>query len=198
MTPAEDGPLVERAKSGDLDAFDLLVRRHQDRLVNALWRMTGNEHDARDLAQDAFLSAWRALPRFTGESRFSTWLYAIAANAARSRGRHLAVVRRVTPVSIDAGGPDGNPREFAAAGGAPDAPAERREAIERAQAALDTLEPELREAIVLREIEGLDYAAIARIQEVPLGTVKTRIHRARLDLREKMRPYLEPGGAPGV
>ncbi len=196
--PDEDVELVARAKTGDLDAFDLLVRRHQDRLYNTLYRMTGNEHDARDLAQDAFLAAWRAIERFTGESRFSTWLHAIAANAARSRGRHLAVVRRVTPVSVEAEGPDGSVREFAAPGGAPEAPLERREAAEKAQKALDALEPELREAIVLREIEGCDYAAIARIQDVPLGTVKTRIHRARLALREKMRGFLEPDRDRGV
>lgn len=189
---------MARAQRGDLDAFDLLVRQNQDRVYNLLFRLTGNEADARDLAQDVFLSAWRAMGRFTGESRFSTWLYAIAVNAARSRGRHLTVVRRVTPVSLDAAGPDGAVREFAAAGGSPSAAIERREAHEKAQEALDALEPELREAIVLREIEGLDYAAIARALEVPLGTVKTRIHRARLALREKMKGYLEPGEAKGV
>lgn len=196
--PAEEADLVARARRGDIDAFDLLVRRNQDWLYNFLFRLTGSEADARDLSQDVFLSAWRAMGRFTGESRFSTWLYAIATNAARSHGRHLAVARRVTPASLDAEGPDGAVREFAAGGGSPSAPIERREAREKVQEALDALEPDLREAIVLREIEGLDYATIAQALAVPLGTVKTRIHRARLALREKMKGYLEPREAKGV
>lgn len=195
-TPEPDEPFVARAKTGDLDAFDALVRRNQDRIHNLLLRLTGNAADAEDLTQETFLSAFRALAGFDGQSRFSTWLYAIAANAARSHGRRRAVAGRVVPFSRDARGP-----------GAADPPAadppvgatlERREAIERLQALLNELEPTLREAIVLRDVEGLDYARIARIQEAPLGTVKTRIHRARQALREKMARGGKPEGAPGV
>ncbi len=200
MADDDETPLVARAQAGDLDAFDLLVRRHQDWVFNLLVRLTGNPQDAEDLAQETFLSAFRAIKRFTNTSKFSTWLYAIAANAARSRARHLAVVRRAGERSLDEPSADGGaPQEFASPRAPePRATLERHEACRRAQEALNALEPELREAIVLREIEGLDYRAIGEILKIPLGTVKTRIHRARTNLREKMREFLEPEGRPSV
>lgn len=193
----DEAAWVARAQKGDAGAFESLVGLHQDRIYNVLYRLTGNDADASDLTQETFLKAWKALGGFTAEAQFSTWLYQIALNAARSRGRHLAVVRRVTPISKDAPLADGEPMEFAdGRATAPEAALERKEDLEHLQRLLGTLEPELREAIVLREIEGHSYEEIAAAQGIPLGTAKTRVHRARMELREKILKFRErPGNA---
>lgn len=183
-----DVDLVTAARGGDLDAFEALVRRHQSRIVGLARSFTGNAADADDLAQDVFVRVYRSLGQFRGESLFRTWLYRIALNVLRS---HHARRGRQQPVWGDSG---------AGEGGVFDPPADaptieqtllRREAIQRALAALPE---DLREAVVLRDVHGLDYRDIAEATGAPMGTVESRIFRARQRLRTALAPLLEELG----
>jgi RNA polymerase sigma-70 factor (ECF subfamily) len=187
-----DEALVARAAAGDVPAFEELVRRYQDRVHNFALRWTGNPADAEEVTQEAFLKAFRALPRFRGDAKFSTWLFQIAKNVCINlfhRGRRQMEHRRVSlqdhmdddeaiPVQIET--PDDNPQE---------ALLEREFAAVAAQA-IAALDPHYRDALVLRDVEGMDYAEIAQILEVPVGTVKSRIHRARSELQKRLLPYV--------
>jgi RNA polymerase sigma-70 factor (ECF subfamily) len=179
-----DAELVARWRMGDTSAFEKLVHRHERRVFSLVYRMLGSREEAEDVAQEAFLALHRHGHRFRGEARFSTFVYRVAANAAlnrrrtlgRRRAREEALVRRQ-----DAG--DDLPvaprdPEDAASGG---------ELQEQVQAALQSLPPDLRMAIVLYDIEGQSYADIARALRIPEGTVKSRIHRARTALRDRLR-----------
>lgn len=171
--------LVRRAAGGDEDAFARLVELHEKKVYNLTLRMCGNPEDAADAAQDAFLAAWKGLPNFRGEAGFSTWLYRLASNAAID---HLRRVRRQRgELSLDDNGlgldaVDGAPSPQARAEGA-----ELREAV---AAGLGQLSEDHRQALVLREIQELSYEEIASALEVDLGTVKSRISRARGALRK--------------
>lgn len=190
--------LVEQARSGDMAAFSRLVTRYQDRILNTCWRLCGNRDDAQDLTQEAFLRALQSIGSFSGRAAFYTWLYRIAVNLAishhRRAGRHLRL-------SLD--GRDGEQwvdHQAVALGGhgarAMDDPSQRltaRETERQVVDALDTLDDDHRTVIVLRDIEGLDYEQIAGILEVPPGTVKSRLHRARMTLRERLRPLIAAG-----
>ena len=179
-----DAELLDRWRAGDSSAFEKLVHRHERRVFSLVFRMLGSREEAEDVAQEAFLALHRHGHRFRGEARFSTFVYRVAANAAlnrrrtlgRRRAREEALVRRQ-----DAG--DDLPvaprdPEDAASGG---------EIQERVQEALQALPPDLRMAIVLYDIEGQSYADIARALRIPEGTVKSRIHRARTALRDRLR-----------
>ena len=179
-----DAELVARWREGDSSAFEKLVHRHERRVFSLVLRMLGSREEAEDVAQEAFLALHRHGHRFRGEARFSTFVYRVAANAAlnrrrtlgRRRAREEALVRRQ-----DAG--DDLPvaprdPEDAASGG---------ELQVRVQAALQELPPDLRMAIVLYDIEGQSYADIAHALRIPEGTVKSRIHRARTALRDRLR-----------
>lgn len=179
-----DAELVARWRAGDASAFEKLVHRHERRVFSLVFRMLGSREEAEDVAQEAFLALHRHGHRFRGEARFSTFVYRVAANAAlnrrrtlgRRRAREEALVRRQ-----DAG--DDLPvaprdPEDAASGG---------EVQVRVQAALQELPPDLRMAIVLYDIEGQSYADIAHALRIPEGTVKSRIHRARTALRDRLR-----------
>ncbi len=163
--------LIKRSCAGNFDAFEHLVRAHQDRIYNLAYRITGNHEDAADAAQDAFVRAYQALPRFRGEASFSTWLHRIATNTA------LDLVRRrpeVPPVELpaDHAGPDD-----------PAAEAHRREVNRRVHAAVGRLPEEYRVVVVLRDFQGLAYDEIARALHVPIGTVRSRLSRGRETLR---------------
>ncbi len=166
--------LIERSQRGDLHAFDLLVTEHADSVYHLTYRITGNPQDAQDAAQEAFVKAFRALPRYRGEASFQTWLYRIATNAA------LDLIRRrpQAPVSLDEGIEGQGPR--------PDVEAERREIHRRVHKALAMLPPDHRAIVLLRDLQGLAYADIARILRIPVGTVRSRLSRAR----EALRPLL--------
>ena len=182
-----DGELVAACRGGRGEAFGALVERYQDRLYNTVYRVTGHEEDARDVVQDAFLSAYENLGQFRGESSFYTWLFRIAVNLAlthRRRGSRLRLVRA---------GDDGEtvPLTRSQAAALADPPETSMETGERevmVNAAMNSLEMEYRAAVVLRDIEGLDYQTISSILELPPGTVKSRIHRARMMLRDRLRP----------
>jgi RNA polymerase sigma-70 factor (ECF subfamily) len=163
--------LIARSRAGDLDAFEELVRAHQTPIYNLTYRVTGNHEDAGDAAQEAFLRAFQALPRFRQEAAFSTWLYRIATNAA------LDLVRRrpaAPPVElpIDQPAPDD-----------PEAEAHRREVSRRVHAALGHLPLEYRSVVVLRDLQGLAYDEIAQVLAIPIGTVRSRLSRGREALR---------------
>lgn len=176
-----EAELVARAQQGDPAAFGGLVARYQDRVYNTCLRMCHNHADALDLTQTTFLKALEALTRFDGRAKFYTWLYRIAVNVTLTEGRKRA--RRST-VSLD-GDADGagiGPT-LASDSEAPSAAAERAELRGEVGAALAKVDPEFRIAVVLKDVEDLDYAAIAEILEIPVGTVKSRIYRGRMALR---------------
>jgi len=184
----DDLSLVCRCQAGDLAAFNVLVERYQGKVFNAVHRMVGHYEDARDVTQDAFCKALAALDGFRGNSGFYTWIFRIAANAAISHRRRSgrmqpAEIREETDVA-------GKIRRSAEPEHGPVQSAENLEAAAEVALALQKLDPEFRAALVLKDIEGCDYDEIAEILEVPLGTVKSRIHRARMEMRTLLEPML--------
>jgi RNA polymerase sigma-70 factor, ECF subfamily len=188
--PSEDpdAELIQRWQAGDASAFERLVRNHERNVFRLLYRMLGSREEAEDAAQEAFLSLHRHGHRFRRESRFSTFLYRVAANAAlnRRRSRGRARAREIELAQRHASGAPIHvaPRD-------PEDATHGAEIQERVQAALQHLPDELRVAVVLYDIEGLSYKDIALALEIPEGTVKSRIHRARLGLRERLRELVQ-------
>ena len=182
-----DAELVERWQGGDPTAFEALVHRHQSRVYRLLLRMLGSREEAEDVAQEAFLSLHRHGHRFRRESRFSTFLYRVATNAALNRRRTLGRNRnREDELAVRQAAGDDLPAT-------PPDPAEAVRGAQlqvRIQDALLELSPDLRAAIVLYDIEGQSYREIARVLEIPEGTVKSRIHRARSALRMALKPWI--------
>lgn len=180
----DDATLIARSCNGDRTAFGQLVDRYQDRLYGSLLRMTGNAEDAQDLAQETFVQAYLKLNTFGGRSAFYTWLYRIAFNRSVSRARKrrertsLDTLREST--GVDPVDPNATP----------DAPTQAAERSRLLHAALGTLADEYRRVIVLRELEGFDYQQIAEVLGVPIGTVRSRLFRARLQLKEKLAGVL--------
>ena len=166
--------LISRARTGDREAFGGLVEQYRDNVYRLAYRMCGNAYDADEAAQEAFVAAWRALPNFRGDAKFSTWLYRLTTNAAidvmRREKRHKAVG-------------DGEMIEVADDADSPQETVERTEQQEAVQKALATLSEEYREVLLLRYMEELDYAEIAEVLQLPSGTVKSRINRAKAALK---------------
>lgn len=182
---AADDQLIEAALKGDSAAFGCLVRKYQDRLYNTMLHVVGSPDDARDVVQDAFVKAFLKLETFRRSSAFYTWLYRIAFNTAMSG------VRRRRPIrSLDQRREAG--QEPLDASAAPSERLEREELAEQVRAALDTLSDEHRLVVVLRDVDGRGYDEIAEILEVPVGTVRSRLHRARMQLREQLKAMLQP------
>lgn len=177
--PAADLDLVHRAQRGDGQAFAALTLRYQDRVYNTCLRLCCSQADAADLAQTTFLKALESISQFRAGSGFFTWLYRIAVNQflAGRRGQR----RRSELLAEHA---RGDPRLRAETWDDAGGDLERRELHERLERALAQLDPEFRAAVVLRDVDGLDYERIADVLEVPVGTVKSRIHRGRMMLRE--------------
>jgi RNA polymerase sigma-70 factor (ECF subfamily) len=170
----DERELLARSRRGDLDAFERLVRVHQDRVYALAYRITGNHEDANDAAQEAFVKAFGGLRQFRGDAAFSTWLHRIASNAA------LDLVRRR---------PTAPPAELPLDLAAPDGPedvAYRHEVQRRIHTALGRLPAEYRVAVVLRDLQGMAYDEIARVLHLPIGTVRSRISRAREALRVQL------------
>ena len=184
---ADDRRLIADTLAGRTAAFGELVLRHQDRLFNAVVRVVDHTDDAADAVQDAFINAYQSLGSFKGDAEFYTWLYRIAFNSAISLKR-----KRKAVVSLDAGRDgDGNggldPADPHGEAG-PGADLERSEEEAILQAALNRLSVEHRAVLVLKDIDGLKYEEIADILAVPIGTVRSRIHRARLELKGLLDP----------
>lgn len=189
MTPTDE-ELVEAFQSGDPSAFDTLVLRWDRKIQGAIYRIVGPREDVRDISQEAFLKAYRALGSFKREARFSSWLYQIALNACRDRMRRR---KGRTLVSLDE--VEGR-RERLDHGPSAFDLVESRDVSRRVAAAVAALSEEQREVVVLKEYQGLTFAEIADVLQVPLSTVKTRLYRALGELRERLED--ERGAALGV
>lgn len=185
-----DQELVTRVQQGDKKAFDLLVLKYQLRLSKLVARFLRNQSDVPDVVQDAFIKAYRALPNFRGESAFYTWLYRIAINTAKN---HLVAQSRKSPAnSIDAQeAEDYGASEWLKEYVSPEREALATELNAVIHQAMADLPPDLREAITLREIEGLSYEDIAAVMDCPIGTVRSRIFRAREAIDNKLEPMLD-------
>lgn len=186
-----DWELVLRAQAGDKRAFDLLVLKYQQKVANLIGRYVRDQSEVLDVTQEAFIKAYRALAGFRGESAFYTWLYRIAVNTVKN---HLVAAGRRPPgddldaetaEQMDAGG---RLRENAT----PERHLLTDEIARTVQQVLDELPEDLRTAIVLRELEGLSYEEIAHAMDCPIGTVRSRIFRAREAIDRRLRPLLEP------
>jgi RNA polymerase sigma-70 factor (ECF subfamily) len=183
IVTSDDLRLIQLSLAGNREAFGELVLKHQDRLFGTLVHMLGSFHDARDVAQDAFLLAYEKLGTFRQESSFYSWLFRIAYNAAISRRRR----ERGMPVSLDERrGRTGLEPSDPSLSTDPAGQLQSEESQRLVREALDSLGEEYRDAIIMKEIEGLRYEEIARLQQCPIGTVRSRIHRARQLLREKL------------
>jgi RNA polymerase sigma-70 factor (ECF subfamily) len=184
---SSDKKLVKRVQKGDKGAFDLLVLKYQHKIVNLVMRYVRDPELALDITQEAFIKAYRALPRFRGDSAFYTWMYRIAVNTAKN---HLAAQRR-RPMDVELDLQDPEQYDLHAKLKETDTPEgvslsnELKETVERAIAALPE---DLRTAIILRELEGMSYEEIAQTMECPVGTVRSRIFRARDAIAKKIGP----------
>ena len=186
-----DQALVERAQNGEQRAFDLLVSKYQRRLNRLIARFVKDEHEINDVVQEALIKAYRALPNFRGESAFYTWLYRIGINTAKN---YLATSGRRLFVSTDVANDEGDILDLAdqlADDYTPEAEMMNREILETVEAAINKLPDDLRKAISLREMDGLSYEEIAQIMDCPIGTVRSRIFRAREVIAKNLRPLLD-------
>jgi RNA polymerase sigma-70 factor (ECF subfamily) len=181
LVSADDQRLIAECLRGHTAAFGELVHRYQDRLYNTVYRLLANAEDAQDVVQDAFIHAYQSLNSFKGDSRFFTWLYRIAVNTAISWKRKQRVVLRLQ-LEHDKGlaMEPADPSEVHQPGRA----LEQAEEERRIQTALNQVSPEHRAVLILKDMEGQKYEAMAEILRVPIGTIRSRLHRARLELRE--------------
>ena len=187
---ASDQLLVERVRAGDKKAFDLLVLKYQQRIVKLIMRYVKDQSEALDVAQEAFLKAYRAMPKFRGDSAFYTWMYRIAINTAKN---HIVAARRRP---LDHSTDISEPEEFDWHARMQDHDSPERQAIgdelrETVESAIANLPDDLRTAIILREVDGLSYDEIAQVMECPVGTVRSRIFRAREAIDKRIQPILD-------
>ena len=188
-----DQLLVDRVKSGDQQAFNLLVRKYERKVYRLISRLVRDPAEVEDVAQEAFIKAYRALPQFRGDSAFYTWLYRIAVNTAKN---HLvAQGRRPIPLSDtlseDEDGESFGREDVVSDNQTPDAELLSRQIAETVNRAIEALPQDLRTAVTLREIEGLSYEEIAEAMNCPIGTVRSRIFRAREAIAQQLRPLLD-------
>ena len=189
----EDNERVSLCQKGDVDAFEALVEKYQKKVLNIAYRMIGNYDEACEVAQEAFLSAYKAIRKFRGESRFSTWLYSIAINHAKNHMRQIATRHHREGLPID------DPVEMGDGQFRGRIPAhepsiveelEKREVQVKVQECINLLDAEYREVLVLRDIQGFSYEEIGDILKVPGGTVKSRLFRARDALKDRLKKVL--------
>ena len=195
MRPVDvDEALLERARRGDQRAFEMLVVKYRRRVERLIGRMVRDPDIVEDIAQESFVRAWRALPQFRGDSAFYTWLYRIAANTAK---KSLMDLKR-DPIVLEsdlAGDSEHDDETYRAEreltdGETPDAVLASKEIAQTVNAAIEALSDELRQAITLREIEGLSYEEISEAMNCPIGTVRSRIFRAREAIAQRLKPLL--------
>jgi RNA polymerase sigma-70 factor, ECF subfamily len=182
----DDQRLIAECLQGRTEAFGELVRRYQDRLYNSVFRFVGNAEDAYDVVQDAFLSAFQSLHAFKGGAQFFTWMYRIAVNTAITHKRkHKAVLRLHTgegdsEQTIDPADPAESNR--------PDYAAKMAEDEKKVHDALARLTDEHRAVLIMKDLDGMKYEEMAEVLDVPVGTIRSRIHRARMELRQFLEP----------
>lgn len=189
-----DQLLVERAQRGEKKAFELLVSKYQRKLARLLSRFIKDPTEVEDVAQEAFIKAYRALPSFRGESAFYTWLYRIGINTAKN---YLVANGRRATVSLNIGGDDGEDLpelgEQIPDFNTPDTELMNRQIVDAVNRVVDKLPEELRTAISLREMEGMSYEDIAQVMGCPIGTVRSRIFRAREAIAAELKPLIDVG-----
>ncbi len=189
-----DAPLIERVKRGDVKAFEMLVVKYQRRIERLIGRMVRDVDLVPDIAQETFIRAYRAIPQFRGDSAFYTWLYRIAVNTAK---KALGDLKRDPIVTESARAMRGEEDETSRVeselsdGETPEAVLASREIAAAVNASIEALSEDLRQAITLREIEGLSYEEIAEVMNCPIGTVRSRIFRAREAIALRLRPLLD-------
>lgn len=182
MTRQEEQEIIQRVLSGDTEAFEALVLEHQNKVYSLALRMVGNEEDARDMAQEAFIRAFNSLTGFRGDSKFSVWLYRLTSNICIDFLRSRAKKRTVSMTWTDDEGEDAGELEIPDERFMPEQSLERASVRESVQRGLDSLSPQYREILLLREINGLSYDEISEALGIEPGTVKSRIFRARKKL----------------
>jgi RNA polymerase sigma-70 factor, ECF subfamily len=177
-----DAECVKRVQRGDTQSFEILVRRHQNTTFNLIYRFLGDYEEATDTAQDVFLSAYKSIQQFRGDATFSTWLYRIAFNHASSRRKSLnSKLQRQVALEDD--------MVLVDCGADPETSAQRKEVQQCVQQALNSLDVDDAQIILLRDLQDVSYDDIAQTLDVPVGTVKSRLHRARQALRANLLPY---------
>ena len=186
--------LVQRAQQGDTRAFEMLVVKYQRRIERLIGRMVRDVDLVPDIAQESFVRAWKALPQFRGDSAFYTWLYRIAVNSAKKALMELkrdpVIMHNAMAVSED-GDETSRAENELSDGETPESLLASKEIAAAVNAAVDDLSEELRQAITLREVEGLSYEEIAEVMNCPIGTVRSRIFRAREAIALRLRPHLD-------
>jgi RNA polymerase sigma-70 factor (ECF subfamily) len=194
MNPDVDAPLVERVKQGDARAFEMLVVKYQRRIERLIGRMVRDSDLVPDIAQETFIRAYRALPQFRAESAFYTWLYRIAVNTAKKALMDIKrdpLVTETALASRDEEDETSRVENELSDGETPESLLASRQIAATVNAAIEALSDDLRQAITLREIEGLSYDEIAEVMNCPIGTVRSRIFRAREAIAQRLRPMLD-------
>jgi len=181
-----DADYVQKLQRGQTDAFEALIRRHEKTIFNLVYRMLGDYEEAAETAQEVFLSAYRAIGQFRGDANFSTWLYRIALNHATTRRKNLNT-RHQRNVPIENTEPMSDPNP------GPAESMEKKEIRETVQRALNSLSDDDAKVILLRDLQDVPYEEVARVLEVPVGTVKSRLHRARQALKSELASYFYAG-----
>ena len=193
--PDADAPLIERVKAGDVKAFEMLVVKYQRRIERLIGRMVRDVDLVPDIAQETFIRAYRAIPQFRGDSAFYTWLYRIAVNTAKKALMELKrdpLVTESARASRDDEDDNSSRVENELTNGeTPDAVMASKQIASAVNFAIEALSDDLRQAITLREIEGLSYEEIAELMNCPIGTVRSRIFRAREAIALRLRPLLD-------
>jgi RNA polymerase sigma-70 factor (ECF subfamily) len=190
QTRDEDLKFVVLCQGGDVDAFEVLVQRHQKRMLNISYRIIGNYDEACEMVQEAFISAYKHIKGFKGKAKFSTWLYAICINVSKNRLRQVRARLHREPYSV------GNPIPVANGQIAGDPPSsdpspldrlEARDIQKKVQGCINTLDAEFKEVLILRDIQGFSYDEISDMLKIPEGTVKSRLFRAREGMRDCLK-----------
>ena len=197
MNVDADAPLIERVKRGDVRAFEMLVVKYQRRIERLIGRMVRDVDLVQDITQETFIRAYRAVGQFRGESAFYTWLYRIAVNTAKKALLEMKRDPVITESALAARDDDDETSRVEnelSDGETPDAILASKEIADTVNAAIEALSDDLRQAITLREIEGLSYEEIADIMNCPIGTVRSRIFRARESIAAQLRPLLGTRG----
>ncbi|MEQ1804231.1 MAG: RNA polymerase sigma factor RpoE [Burkholderiaceae bacterium] len=192
-SPDADAALVDRTKAGDVKAFEMLVVKYQRRIERLIGRMVRDVDLIPDIAQETFIRAYRAIPQFRGESAFYTWLYRIAVNTAKKALMELKRDPTVTESALASRDDDDETSRVEnelSDGETPEGLLASKQIAAAVNSAMQALSEELRQAITLREIEGLSYEEIAELMNCPIGTVRSRIFRAREAIAERLRPLL--------